>query len=205
MSISYRFAPKKGCYNCDCKLLPVLSYYFGTSLSPRPSMATVMSSSEEAMDTPEMPSALIPHPPVTPTGNSSAPSSKGHSANAAATRTQSRITTKLKRFRFIETYDIFLLRAHGEKELLLDDLIMEIDEKDEDARAVKDMQTLNEKRLGSGSDANTPTSAKKRSSRDSSHSDDDLTASILSHTEERRSMDRKRLKFEEEPHFHGAQ
>lgn len=96
---------------------------------------------------------------------------------------------------------------------------MEIDEKGEAARAEKDEQTQVEKSLvsvgesilymalkrkagttdvWSVDDASTLSSVKKRRPRESSHSDDELTASAISHTEKRRAMYRKRISLEEQ-------
>ena len=120
-----------------------------------------------------------------------------------------------------------IIERHGEKEQLLDDLIMEVDEKEEAARAEKNEQNLHEKRLVAagesirgmalkrksspneehGSDQvgeeaeSAPSSAKKfKRLRNSelSHSDDKLSTGILAHVHGREEIERKKMVLEEQ-------
>ena len=99
-----------------------------------------------------------------------------------------------------------IIEVHGEKEVLLDDFISEIDEKEESTRAEKEMRSNNDKMLvaagecirvkalkgkkvetedGEEGDSNVRSSAKKARARgiEVAHSDGEVTAAILCHGE----------------------
>ena len=207
----------------------------------------------------------------------------------SAVCSQPAIGKKLKRFRFLETYDVFLLRAvrvsdahipehgqtdalygkvltafmeqvpavvftnmhrpskktlsdrfkrlvqqrrqavkvnlaasgiiepHGDKEVLLDDLILEIDEKEEASRAEKDERKETERKLIAAGDSIRTQALQRKSTdpsvddtvdgRDSAKkrkrrsevviSDDDVTSSILQQSSERQTLEHKRIEIEE--------
>ena len=120
-----------------------------------------------------------------------------------------------------------IIEEHGEQEQLLDDLILEIDEKEESVRVEKEEQTgkeaelvaagenirkmalMRKKNESSGSEVgdaagagdagdSTTSSARKSKKREMSTSDDDIAASLIEQSAKRRHIETRRIDLEQE-------